>query len=504
MANQEHLDTLRQGVEVWNQWREEYPNIQPDLSGVDLEGADLAAINLKGTNLYEAHLKDAILDKAYIAEADLTGANLNGAKLRGAYLIGACLWRANLSSAILLNAQIGGANLKGASFDKSTRLDEIILVDKEYGSVFVADLDWGGANIAVIDWTQLVTLGDEEKAYQSMHLTEFKSAVRANRQLSILLQSQGMNEDANRFAYQANVLQRQVFQQEILQRLTRRQEELRRIDPNGKKLIIPIGINGEIPLTPILQFFMKLMGWPAILLAKVERTKKEAFYFKLLLFPCIIGVLLYMLGVLLPFMALLFLLLLLGILFLLVQGSISSRFSHSLRFLPNRTIQRAQKWQPIMMIIESFSDVLLPSTVMRLLKKSVMPKSPNDAIAIPVFLIFSETVADYRKFTFSLFLDLLAGYGYKPIRTACWYIVVILGFAVAYTVFGGKQISSFFPDAVVYSLTSFHGRGFFPGLGTSEGLLHNPLVVLAAFQAVIGLFMEISFIATFTQRFFGK
>jgi hypothetical protein len=60
-----------------------------------------------------------------------------------------------------------------------------------------------------------------------------------------------------------------------------------------------------------------------------------------------------------------------------------------------------------------------------------------------------------------------------------------------------------FPDALVYSLTSFHGRGFLPGLG-SETTLHNPLIVLAASEAVVGLFVEISFIATFTQRYFGK
>ena len=59
------------------------------------------------------------------------------------------------------------------------------------------------------------------------------------------------------------------------------------------------------------------------------------------------------------------------------------------------------------------------------------------------------------------------------------------------------------PDAFVYSLTSFHGRGFFPGLEAKLSL-HDPLVMLAALEAVIGLFIEISFIATFTQRYFGK
>ncbi len=106
----------------------------------------------------------------------------------------------------------------------------------------------------------------------------------------------------------------------------------------------------------------------------------------------------------------------------------------------------------------------------------------------------------FGQYLFSGFLDLLAGYGYRPGRSVIWYLITILGFALAYFVFGHFP---YLPDALVFSLTSFHGRGFFPGLG-SENSLHNPLVVLAAVEAVIGLFMEISFIATFTQRFFGK
>jgi hypothetical protein len=86
------------------------------------------------------------------------------------------------------------------------------------------------------------------------------------------------------------------------------------------------------------------------------------------------------------------------------------------------------------------------------------------------------------------------------VRSLFWYFVIIIGFALAYFVFGHLSL---FPDALVFSLTSFHGRGFFPGLG-NEASLHNPLVVLAAVEAVIGLFIEISFIATFTKRYFGS
>lgn len=39
MANQEHLDILKQGVEAWNQWRKDHPAINPDLREADLREA---------------------------------------------------------------------------------------------------------------------------------------------------------------------------------------------------------------------------------------------------------------------------------------------------------------------------------------------------------------------------------------------------------------------------------------------------------------------------------
>lgn len=101
---------------------------------------------------------------------------------------------------------------------------------------------------------------------------------------------------------------------------------------------------------------------------------------------------------------------------------------------------------------------------------------------------------------FSRFLNLLAGYGYKPERTLIAYLVVVSSFALGYWLLGPISGHPFAPDgALVFSVTSFHGRGFFPG-----GLdLENWITRLAALEAVIGLIIEISFIATFTQRFFG-
>jgi hypothetical protein len=99
------------------------------------------------------------------------------------------------------------------------------------------------------------------------------------------------------------------------------------------------------------------------------------------------------------------------------------------------------------------------------------------------------------------FLDLIAGFGYRPLRSLIAYLVAILGFAAGFYLLGQASGPYFSLDgAVVFSMTSFHGRGFFPG-GIS---LEDPITKLAALEAFVGLMIEVSFIATFTQRFFGK
>ena len=41
MANQNHFALVKEGIDAWNQWREENPETQPDLCGADLQDADL-------------------------------------------------------------------------------------------------------------------------------------------------------------------------------------------------------------------------------------------------------------------------------------------------------------------------------------------------------------------------------------------------------------------------------------------------------------------------------
>ncbi len=303
-----------------------------DLFRAQLEGADLREAQLEGANLSGANLNGANLRNALLSGADLSGAQLRGANLRGAQLEGADLFRAQLEGADLFRAQLEGANLSEAQL-KGANLRKVILGDKQRIGPRLADVQWGDTNLAVVDWSQVAVLGDEREARQKKipgggkkekvaRLSDYQAAVRANRQLAVALQSQGLSEEAARFAYRAQHLQRIVL---------RRQRRV---------------------------------------------------------------------------------------------GS----------------------------------------------------------------------------YLFSGFLDLIAGYGYRPGRTVLWYLFVIVGFAAAYFAFGHLPP---FPDALVFSLMSFHGRGFFPSL-SSETSLHNQVVEIAAIEAVVGLLIEISFIATFTQRYFGK
>src|SRR5579859_4581165 len=70
----------------------------------------------------------------------------------------------------------------------------------------------------------------------------------------------------------------------------------------------------------------------------------------------------------------------------------------------------------------------------------------------------------FGQYIFSLFLDLLAGYGYKAERTLFAYLLTITLFAFGYYLIGTNAGPSISPlVAFLISITSFHGRGLFPG-----------------------------------------
>lgn len=96
--NPEHLAKLMEGVDAWNEWRTQNPEIKPDLIKAILQRVNLTRANLSRANLMGANLRGAILIKANLKLANLINANLIGANLTGAILTEAKLTYAKYDS----------------------------------------------------------------------------------------------------------------------------------------------------------------------------------------------------------------------------------------------------------------------------------------------------------------------------------------------------------------------------------------------------------------------
>lgn len=112
MANPEHLAILNMGVETWNQWRKEHPEIAIDLSDVDLFRKTLI-----GVDLHEANLERAILMQANLSNANFSSANLSKANLINTRLVKASLSLATLHKTIFKGANLNYADLTGVNSD---------------------------------------------------------------------------------------------------------------------------------------------------------------------------------------------------------------------------------------------------------------------------------------------------------------------------------------------------------------------------------------------------
>src|SRR6266699_655744 len=323
-------------------WVVQFPSIeeQRDLARVHLERADLSGAHLEGANLVGAHLEGANLVGAH-----LEGANLAGAHLEGANLVGASLRGKPVSADYLKRVRqwdketLLPANLQGAFFNSATAVEDIILGEEKYGFVSLADAHWGGVNLSVVDWDAVTMLGDERRARQTTWLYSYQVAVRAYRQLAAVTREQGLNEEALRFAYRAELLQRRVLWRQMLQLKRRGRTGLRRL---------------------------------------------------------------------------------------------------------------------------------------------------------------MHKMVDYF---FSWLFDLLAGYGYKPLRSLIAYLLVIGTFTVIFYALGmvyGPHLS--WGELLATSMASFHGRSFFP----DQSHLAGPQAFVALIEAFVGVIIEVSFIVAFVRRFYSK
>ncbi|MBF6589151.1 MAG: pentapeptide repeat-containing protein, partial [Ktedonobacterales bacterium] len=189
---------------------------EADLTGADLRGSDLTTADFSA-----AQLEDAILSEAQLDGADCHEANLRRAKCAGARMGGCRLDKARLEGASLQGATLGRADLRRAVLDAETDLTETRMHDDQGIGPWLADVRWGGVNLAVVRWKTLKMLADEEctsvPTYEgapkerARWLDELECAMRANRQLALALQQEGMEEEAVSFTGHTQDLQRTLY-----------------------------------------------------------------------------------------------------------------------------------------------------------------------------------------------------------------------------------------------------------------------------------------------------
>jgi len=129
VADQEHLDKLKEGVKAWNEWRIENLDIKPDLSEANLRGANLRWVILSDTDLIKADLSRADLGGANFRGANLSRADLSGADLEWAELNGTSLFDANLQKIKFRGATLSKLRLRGAVLSEADLT--IIHIDRE-------------------------------------------------------------------------------------------------------------------------------------------------------------------------------------------------------------------------------------------------------------------------------------------------------------------------------------------------------------------------------------
>ena len=117
MADPNHVLKVKDGATAWNRWREEEPEVLPDLGWANINGLDLDGAVFAGAVLKLAFCKGCSLVGADFSGASMRGVNFEGCDLRGAVFRDANLEGAHMLGADLTGADFAGANLKLANFD---------------------------------------------------------------------------------------------------------------------------------------------------------------------------------------------------------------------------------------------------------------------------------------------------------------------------------------------------------------------------------------------------
>ena len=135
MANPQHIQWLSEGVEAWNNRRENDPSFRPDFKAAQLNSALIAAGIVdsdRRKDLTNFDLSNADFSNSDLFQIDFTSAKLHNSKFVNSTMYqtrfvkaqgficdftGASLERADFSGALLPGSKFNGASLRNATFD---------------------------------------------------------------------------------------------------------------------------------------------------------------------------------------------------------------------------------------------------------------------------------------------------------------------------------------------------------------------------------------------------
>ncbi len=119
MANEEQLAILKQGVKVWNEWREQNPTTEIDLDRAILHDSNLRSVDFHNASMYEVNLSFADLQESNLSNAKLMQADLRESDLSNTWLGGSLLMEADVTHTNLTSAYMRGATLMKTNFTNS-------------------------------------------------------------------------------------------------------------------------------------------------------------------------------------------------------------------------------------------------------------------------------------------------------------------------------------------------------------------------------------------------
>ena len=436
-----------------------------DLQGAQLEKADLHQLplaNLHGGLNFEQLLggveekpdefviclRNANLSEAHLERATLRGAQLEGADLLGAQLEGANLTGAQLEGAYLHNAQLEGANLTGAHLEGATLLGAHL----EGATLLGAHLE--GANLfgAHLEGAYL-----HNAQLEGANLTgaQLKGAYLYNAQLKgaslLIARLEG-----------ADLLGAQLEGADLTH------AKLEVVQLAGVKLTNDKGIGPSVADASWAGTNMSVVTWSDIVMLGDEYRARQ-------------------------------------------RDNIGGKKDQATRLSEYRAAMRATHQLAVVLQDQglipdasrfAYRAKCLERTLLWYELRTVIWLDPNStrrtvkSVRKGLTLFFSILIS----WLFSWFLFLIAGYGYRLRFCFFWYFLVILGCAFAYLLVEPHYFTWW--TALGESVNVFHGRGASPNIPQLTHPARFAMLTIA--EAWAGLVIEVVFVATLIQRFFGK